>query len=170
MREFSSCSCLTALPGLAWVLLSKTFKPFRPTQYITSGFWGIAFQHGNSSFFAPAFLWPLTHLPFPFPTRANLDGWTRTGSLFCAAELAPNSKETTKSRTEEEHEEGEGRTAWDGRRRQADRDRARSAFAPQPRVCLIKSLFPTAPPRPPRHGRGLRFACLSGKRIGRPGE
>ena len=33
MREFSSCSCLTALPGPAWVLLSKTFKPFRPTQY-----------------------------------------------------------------------------------------------------------------------------------------
>jgi len=33
LREFSSCSCLTALPGPAWVLLSKTFKPFRPTQY-----------------------------------------------------------------------------------------------------------------------------------------
>ena len=33
MGEFSSCSCLTALPGPAWVLLSKTFKPFRPTQY-----------------------------------------------------------------------------------------------------------------------------------------
>ena len=33
MREFSSCSCLTALPGPAWVLLSKTVKPFRPTQY-----------------------------------------------------------------------------------------------------------------------------------------
>ena len=32
LREFSSCSCLTALPGPAWVLLSKTFKPFRPTQ------------------------------------------------------------------------------------------------------------------------------------------
>ena len=111
----------------------------------------------------------LTYI-FPSPRAQTWIGWTRTGSLFCAAELAPNSKETTKSRTEEEHEEGEGRTAWDGRRRQADHDRARSAFAPQPRVCLIKSLFPTAPPRPPRHGRGLRFACLSGKRIGRPGE
>ena len=26
-REISSCSCLTALPGPAWVLLSKTYKP-----------------------------------------------------------------------------------------------------------------------------------------------
>ena len=34
--EFSSCSCLTALPGPAWVLLSKTLKPFRPTQYNVS--------------------------------------------------------------------------------------------------------------------------------------
>ena len=33
LQEFSTCSCLTALPGPAWVLLSKTFKPFRPTQY-----------------------------------------------------------------------------------------------------------------------------------------
>ena len=34
LRAFSSCSRLTALPGPAWVLLSKTFKPFRPTQYM----------------------------------------------------------------------------------------------------------------------------------------
>ena len=36
LREFSSCSCLTALPGpcLAWVLLSKTYKPFCSPLYI----------------------------------------------------------------------------------------------------------------------------------------
>ena len=28
MREFCSCSCLTALPGLAWVLLSNFYIPF----------------------------------------------------------------------------------------------------------------------------------------------
>ena len=28
LREISSCSCLTVLPGPAWVLLSKTYKPF----------------------------------------------------------------------------------------------------------------------------------------------
>ena len=28
LREFSSYSCLTAMPGSAWVLLSKTCKPF----------------------------------------------------------------------------------------------------------------------------------------------
>ena len=27
MREISSCSCLTVLPGPAWVLISKTCKP-----------------------------------------------------------------------------------------------------------------------------------------------
>ena len=28
LREFRSCSCLTALPGLAWVLFSKIYIPF----------------------------------------------------------------------------------------------------------------------------------------------
>ena len=28
LREYSSCSCLTALPGSSWVLLSKTYMPF----------------------------------------------------------------------------------------------------------------------------------------------
>ena len=28
LREFCSCSCLTALPGLAWVLLNKIYIPF----------------------------------------------------------------------------------------------------------------------------------------------
>ena len=27
LQELSSCSCLTVLPGSAWVLLSKTYKP-----------------------------------------------------------------------------------------------------------------------------------------------
>ena len=27
LREISSCSCLTVLPGPPWVLLSKTYKP-----------------------------------------------------------------------------------------------------------------------------------------------
>ena len=27
LREISSCFCLTVLPGPAWVLLSKTYKP-----------------------------------------------------------------------------------------------------------------------------------------------
>ena len=30
LREISSCSCLTVLPGPAWVLLSKTYKPLFP--------------------------------------------------------------------------------------------------------------------------------------------
>ena len=30
LREISSCSCLTVLPGPAWVLLSKTCKPLFP--------------------------------------------------------------------------------------------------------------------------------------------
>ena len=30
LQEFCSCSCLTALPGLAWVLLSKIYIPFFP--------------------------------------------------------------------------------------------------------------------------------------------
>ena len=33
MGAFSSCSCLTALPGPAWVLLSKTYKPFSSPLY-----------------------------------------------------------------------------------------------------------------------------------------
>ena len=28
LQEFFSCSCLCALPGLAWVLLSKIYIPF----------------------------------------------------------------------------------------------------------------------------------------------
>ena len=34
LREFSSCSCLTALPDPAWVLLSKICKPFAGSLYI----------------------------------------------------------------------------------------------------------------------------------------
>ena len=33
LREMSSCSCLTFLPGPAWVLLSKTNKPLFPPLY-----------------------------------------------------------------------------------------------------------------------------------------
>ena len=33
LREISSCSCLTVLPGPAWVLLSKTYKPLFPPLY-----------------------------------------------------------------------------------------------------------------------------------------
>ena len=33
LREISSCCCLTALPGPAWVLLSKTNKPLFPPLY-----------------------------------------------------------------------------------------------------------------------------------------
>ena len=33
LREISSCSCLTILPGPAWVLLSKTYKPLFPPLY-----------------------------------------------------------------------------------------------------------------------------------------
>ena len=36
LGEISSCSCLTALPDPAWVLLSKNYKPFSsPLQYIS---------------------------------------------------------------------------------------------------------------------------------------
>ena len=34
LREISSCSCLTVLPGPAWVLLSKTCKPLFAPLYI----------------------------------------------------------------------------------------------------------------------------------------
>ena len=34
LRKFCSCSCLTALPGLAWVLLSKIYTPFCSPLYI----------------------------------------------------------------------------------------------------------------------------------------
>ena len=34
LREFSSCSCLTALPGPAWVLLSKIYIPFPGSLYM----------------------------------------------------------------------------------------------------------------------------------------
>ena len=34
MREISSCSCLTVLPGPAWVLLSKTYKPLFTPLYM----------------------------------------------------------------------------------------------------------------------------------------
>ena len=33
LGELSSCSCLTALPGPAWVLLSKIYKPFSRSLY-----------------------------------------------------------------------------------------------------------------------------------------
>ena len=33
--DFSSCSCLSALPGPSWVLLSKTYKPFSLPLYFT---------------------------------------------------------------------------------------------------------------------------------------
>ena len=33
LREIYSCSCLTVLPGPAWVLLSKTNKPLFPPLY-----------------------------------------------------------------------------------------------------------------------------------------
>ena len=36
LREISSCSCLTVLPGPAWVLLSKTNKPLFPPLYTKS--------------------------------------------------------------------------------------------------------------------------------------
>ena len=36
MREISSCSCLTFLPGLAWVLLSKICKDFFSALYVES--------------------------------------------------------------------------------------------------------------------------------------
>ena len=32
--EISSCCSLTALPGPAWVLLSKTYKPFAGSLYL----------------------------------------------------------------------------------------------------------------------------------------
>ena len=35
LREISSCSCLTVLPGPAWVLLSKIYKPLFPPLYAT---------------------------------------------------------------------------------------------------------------------------------------
>ena len=34
LREICSCSCLTVLPGPAWVLLSKTCKPYFAPLYI----------------------------------------------------------------------------------------------------------------------------------------
>ena len=34
LREFSSCSCVPSLPGPAWVLLSKIYKPFAGSLYI----------------------------------------------------------------------------------------------------------------------------------------
>ena len=34
LREISSCSCLTVLPGPAWVLLSKTCKPLFTPLYM----------------------------------------------------------------------------------------------------------------------------------------
>ena len=43
LREFCSCSCLTALPGLAWVLLSKIYITFCSPLYLAE------FQ--NTSFF-----------------------------------------------------------------------------------------------------------------------
>ena len=33
LGEISSCSCLTLLPGPAWVLLSKIYKPFPGSLY-----------------------------------------------------------------------------------------------------------------------------------------
>ena len=33
LGEISTCSCLTALPGPAWVLLSKICKPFAGSLY-----------------------------------------------------------------------------------------------------------------------------------------
>ena len=35
LREFCPCSCLTALPGLATVLLSKIYVPFCSPLYIS---------------------------------------------------------------------------------------------------------------------------------------
>ena len=35
LREFCSCSCLSALPGIAWVLFSKIYIPFcSPLYYL----------------------------------------------------------------------------------------------------------------------------------------
>ena len=34
LREISSCSCLNVLPGPAWVLLSKTYKPLFTPLYM----------------------------------------------------------------------------------------------------------------------------------------
>ena len=36
LRELSSCSCLNALPGPAWDLLSKIYKPFAGALYLYS--------------------------------------------------------------------------------------------------------------------------------------
>ena len=39
LGEISSCSCFTALPGPAWVLLSKICKPFAGSLYSASLAW-----------------------------------------------------------------------------------------------------------------------------------
>ena len=38
LREISSCSCLTVLPGPAWVLLSKTCKPLLAPLYLVEDY------------------------------------------------------------------------------------------------------------------------------------
>ena len=81
LREMPSCSCLTVLPGPAWVLRSKTCKPlFPPLYYAFFSFTAFSFRtfsklrlfmhdHGKKSLKAPlpdqrmdrcSFLWGMS--------------------------------------------------------------------------------------------------------------
>ena len=62
--EISSCSSLTALPGPAWVLLSKICKPFGGSLYlsltpikVTAGeWWYVEDRHGNRGYVPHTYL------------------------------------------------------------------------------------------------------------------
>ena len=49
LRQISSCSCLTVLPGPAWVLLSKTYKPLFTPLYIVHISFGGVFSYFSSA-------------------------------------------------------------------------------------------------------------------------
>ena len=48
MREISSCSCLTFLPGPAWLLLNKICTPFSRSLYFASAATGSAYQNSET--------------------------------------------------------------------------------------------------------------------------
>ena len=62
LREISSCSCLTVLPGPAWVLLSKTYKPLFEPLYKNSTY--INFAGNSTGVFPVIFLLVLTFSNF----------------------------------------------------------------------------------------------------------
>ena len=75
LREISSCSCLTVLPGPAWVLLSKTYKPL-----VTPLYWDVNSRQWSKCISLRLFCQPQNKV-----LQRNAIKWNRSAPLRCTS-------------------------------------------------------------------------------------